>query len=281
MLRAGVVVLKFHKEIVSALATAAMPLGLNFASGRGAALFYGQLAGAAWPGILASGACFSLLLVLFQRHPAWEWGKCAVWLLSTLRLILAAALLLEAAHIGALVLPLHRAGAYAAAFAALLCAAVVLGGRNWVRNLNAVYGILLAAFMCLLQLAPDARPAMRMAVELKLGNCIPAALLLGLCHGALSACMAGPGFIISARSSALAGLLYTLLLGLSNAVFITRNPALLRLKDPFAALASGWGTVGFCLCALIIFLGCIAALSGILYGSVSERKCRNSGKNRC
>lgn len=273
--------MKIHKELVPALGTAALPLGLHFASGRAGAFFYAQMAGASWLGILMSGCCFALALHLFARCSRREWGRGARCILAVLRLCLAAMLLRQSAHIGALVLPLHRAGAYAAAFAGLVCAAVVFSGRRRVMHLNAAYGVFLAVFLCLLRFAPDAKPAMHMAVELRLGGCIPAALLLGICHGALSACMAAGGFVSAGRSAVLAGFLYTLLLALGNAVFTGRNPALLRLKDPFAALASGWGTAGFWLCALIIFLGVIAALSGILYGSVSEQKCRNSGKNRC
>jgi hypothetical protein len=177
-----------------------------------------------------------------------------------------------------LVLPLQHAGLYAVCFAILLCMAVVLSGRSFVLGLGTAYGLCLALFLCVLQFAQDAKPLMHCAVELRLDGCIPAALLLGICHGALSAFVAAP---LCTSKPACTGLLYTLLLSLSNIVFMRRDPMLLRLKTPFAALSAGWGRAGFYLSALLIFLGCIAALSGILCGSVSERKCRNFSKNRC
>lgn len=257
---------------------------MDFATGRSAAFFFAQTDRASWLGVLASGLIFALCMIFAGR--AWANENGWIRLLSAIVRMGAACLLtVRAAHIGALALPVQHGEIYGAGLALLLAAAVVLTGRRAVLGLGGIYGLCLAAYMVALQFAPDVKSALHCALELRLGNSVPAALLLALSYGALCGCIASgaavEGCVQPSRSGVAAGICHALLLALANAVFVRHEPILLRMSLPFTALASGWGRTGFFLSALLCFLGCTAALSAILLGCVSKRKSRFSDENRC
>ena len=285
-----------HREtLLRAAAIAATALGLDIASGRALAAFYAQTAQASWIGVLFSGLCFGLamgaLARLARRMGAGSLrmllrrlgcGKAASALYG---LILFAALCMavgEAAHVGALVLPVKRAGLYGALIALLAAVGIVLSGREVVQGLGAAFlGCLLAYMAFLLWLAELPQDSLNYGLELKLENNVWAALLLALVHAAVAASVSasaavklGSSGVQTLRLGMYSGLIYTLVLGLGNGVLLAQKPIVLRLKTPFTALCCAWGSAGFYMGAAVIYMGCIAAMTGILYGSIPKRKCR-------
>lgn len=288
--------MKKREEFARAVSVVAAALGLDVASGRAMAAFYAQTAGASWIGVAFAGLFFGtmtgLLYALMRRSGALSLpallqrlcgggsGRVILALYGLILLSCASMAAGEAAHIGALVLPVHHAGIYAALAAVMLSAAAALSGRRVLQALGAVFlGSLAMCMIALLFFARLPMEEVRFGIELKLENNVPAALLLALLHSAVGLCISSGaavdrGNMHPGRFGMYAGVLYAAVLGLGNAVLQMKQPVLMRLQMPYVALSSAWGSAGFYLSAALIYLGSITALTGMIYGCIPKRKSR-------
>ena len=283
--------MKARNDFFCALAMSGAALGLEGASGRAIAMFYGQTADAGWLGILLSALLFGAAAALICDRGRWLQLRQSFLIrgLQGLFLLGAACMLLrEAWHIGQLALPLHRAGLYGVLGALFLAAAAALSGQQGRRMHCCVFACMLAACLAaLLFFGRMPEPARSYGLQLRLGNFLPGALLLALAHTAvgvfLSVGMAPPraANCHPVRLGIFSSLIYGTLLSLGKGIFSRHEPMLLRLRCPFAALAAGWGKAGFYLICMLIFLGCTAGLSAILCAVIPKRKSPNFGENRC
>lgn len=267
----------------AALAAIGAAAGTGFASGRALTGFFTQLGGLSWLGVIAAAATFGLLcggcVRLAVRANAGSLAALArrtlpggvMRVLGLLHGLLMAstalAMLLTAARLGGLALPLRRAALWGMGLALLLglCAE---RGRPAAGLVLLVLG---AAFYG--GLALDGRPPrthFRGEVELLLGGSLPAALGLALCHGALNACVAADavarfsGGTSPTRTGVLCGGGMGLLLLLGNAALTRGGEALMAQSLPLVLLAARWGLVGFWLCCGFGFLCAAATLSAAL-----------------
>ena len=284
--------MKARQELGYALSIAGTALGLEIASGRAIAMFYAQMAGAGWLGVVFSALLFGTAVSALGFYAQRGRGEKAGLLISVLyALFLLAAggmLLAEAWHIGRLSLPLRRAGLVAVLFALLPASASALSGEQGRRLPGSIFAVLLG--LCLAALLAFGRmpeEPRHYAAQLRLGDSIPAALLLAPVHACTGIGLSA-GMVLRqgavgrpARLGMLSALIYGGLIVLGNGIFSRQEPLLLRLRYPFAALAAGWGKAGFYLICLLIFSGCVAGLSAILCAVIPKRKSRNFGENRC
>ena len=270
-----------------ALAAIGAAAGTAFASGRALAGFFAQLGALSWLGVCAASAVFGALcggcarlairanapsLAALCRRALSRGASRAVGLLhGLLTAMTALAMLLTAARLGELALPVQN-GAFWGMGLALAVALLMQVGRE--RGLPAMGAALLvfgAAFYG--GLALDARAPrvnLRGEVELLLGGNLPAALGLALCHGALNACLAADAVarfsagVSPARVGALCGAGMGLILLLGNAALLRGGALLLAQALPVVLLAARWGLFGFWLCVGFGFLCAASTLAAAL-----------------
>lgn len=277
-------------DFFAALTITAAGTGLGFASGRTQAVFCAQTVGASWLGAAVAGLAFGLLAAMvvhlkrrtgaerfpgvYRRLLGCHAGKL-IGALYVLALSVAAALLLfSAAKVGALVLPGRHAGA-SGALAALLLAALLAGlGEGALRIVGGAYLLLLLCLEVALwrfAVPPDAA-RLHFAVDLRLRDCSAGAAALGLLMACMSTALSA-GVAVRASGSRTSpggvglwcGLMFLLVNLAGNAALQRQADELLCLRTPFVALAAGWGSAGFYICAGMIFLGALTALAGIVY----------------
>lgn len=277
-------------------------LGLDFLSGRAPSVFYGQMGGASWLGVVVSalffGAAMGMLARLARRSGAESPAQllrrvpgswldrpiAALW--CAFALTAACMLAAEAGHIAALVLPVHHARAMGAAAALLAGIAMAASGREIqarAGGLLVLLALLFEAWLLLHGGAPDAS-LLRYEVELRLRDRPAAAVIFALLHGAVCACLCAgmqlrlaDGRVRALRQGLYAGAIMLALLAGANAVLQAGKPQLLALRQPFTALASRWGSGGFCLSAALIFgadvLGIAAIAGGFAAAKSPGKRC--------
>ena len=287
------------REICAAAAAAAAAFGPDLASGRGIAAFYAQTGKCSWAGVAASGVLMALLtggcVHLAHRSGTYALplaasrcaGRSAGAVIAFLyRIFLVSALCIlavEAGHMGALALPLQNGAAWGIGLALALAGAAAFSGEEILRRLGMLMCAFMLLFECLLLFCgclPDGAQ-LRYAVVLKLQDNLPAALVFALLRTAAGFCISAGMAVRLAGSAAqplrmglLAGGWYMLLLGCGNAVLRNENDRLLALEYPFAALAGGWGSTGFYLCATVVFLSAAVGMAAILSALASVRNAR-------
>ena len=292
--------MKDRKSLGAALALVGTALGLDYATGRPAAFFYAQLGAAGWAGIAFSGMVFGgatgLLCALVRRMGVRDIGMllrsmgCGQLVFGLYMLALGAMgcmLASEAGHIAALALPVRHARLYGTLLALTASAAIALGRGGWMRIPGVFYALALAGFEAALLFFPGkADAALHHGAVLRLENCVPAALALAALHTAVGLCLAagaaaelaGSG-VRPLRLGLLCGGIYAFLLRGGTAVLQASEPAALRLKLPFTALASGWGAAGFWLSAGLVFLGSVCGLTAVLRAMILNINAGISSKN--
>lgn len=285
------------RELRAGIALSAMALGTNFASGRSLAAFYAQLGETSWLGIAVSTLIFGAfmgmiarlarrcgarsMLEVLKRAPGGGFG----WMVMALYLLIAAGgicmMMASAAHIGALMLPMRHAGAYAASLCLLLSAAAAFRGVKAMRMLGGMFYVCGLLFVVLLLFSgklPDGA-LVNWALDLRLRNNVCAALLFALLHASTMVCMAAGAAVRMTdgrvRPGALGlwsgGALF-LLLALGNAALRVRADEMLVLRLPFVALSSGWGLAGFYMSGCMIFLAAVCSASALLFAVIPQHK---------
>lgn len=291
-------VMREKREYRAALAIVAVALGADFVSGRVLAAFYAQLARASWLGIAVSALLFGGFTALFsrlarrtgarnmlevlRRVPGGGMGRAVEGLYLAILAGGVCMMVSSAAHVGALALPLRHGSLYAAALCVLLSAALAACGGRAVRLLGGAFLICAAGFVAALLLwgnLPDAA-LMRWALDLRLEDSWIAALVFALLHASAGVCLS-VGTAVRLTDGRMrprilglwTGIVYFLLLALGNAVLRVNVREILALKLPFVALAAGWGSRGFYISALMIFLADVTTVTGILYAVFPKHKC--------
>lgn len=286
------------REYRAALAIVAVALGTDFMSGRALAAFYAQLARASWLGIAVSALLFGGFTALFsrlarrtgarnmlevlRRFPGGGMGRVVEGLYLAILAGGMGMMVSSAAHVGALTLPSQHGSLYAAALCVLLSGTLAACGARGLLLLGGAFAICAAGFVAALLLwgnLPDAA-LMRWALDLRLEDSWIAAALFALLHASAGVCLsAGTAVRLTdgrMRPHVLGlwtGVVYFLLLALGNAVLRINVREILALKLPFVALAAGWGSRGFYISALMIFLADVTTATGILYAVFPKHKC--------
>jgi len=293
----------FKRDAQSALAAVAVAMGLDYVSGRALAAFYAQTGEASWLGVVLSGVLFGLLTgavsqlarrtgsgnlrMLLCRIPGGGVGNF-VWIMYCMLLAAAGCMLLgEAAHAGALMLPVMHAGVIAAAFAFFLAGALALSGKGVLRRCGSIFVLLLLGFeLAMLFFGKQPEAKLLYEIELKLrGSCL-AAVVFAMLHTAVCVCVSAgvvvyftEGSTRPARLGAFAGAAMLILLLAGNAALQASGAKILALKLPFVALGAGWGSAGFYFNGVMIIIASVLSLAGILQGFLPAAERRNMAKN--
>ena len=301
----AVVFMEKYREARAALAVAAAAVSVDFAAGREIAAFYAQMAGASWLGAVISGLFFGFftamlarvarqnragnIFELFLKTPggATGWISCALY--AGILLAAGWTLVSAAARLGALALPLHRAPLFGAAFALLAAAWIALRGAGSLRAVGAAFIGLFALYeLALLLFARlDKLPGMLFVLELKLGGSWIAALGLALIHSAMCLCLSA-GVVVRmagedvrpARLGLWSGGIFLALVLLGNAALRNQMDELLALEVPFVALASCWGSAGFWISAIGMYLAAVTSLSALICSLLPGKWMLNSKNSR-
>ena len=287
-------------EFRGALCVVATALGTDFATGRTLSTFYAQLGEASWLGVAFAGLAFGFFTTmishlarragadsvpaLLRRMPGGPMGRGVGALYALIAFLAVCALTAAAGHAGALTLPMRNAGFWSGATALLAALSVALAGRRAM----ALAGGTFLGFMGLFELGllffsrPPGEALLRFELELRLRNHLGAALGLALLHASVCACVCAgatarlaEGRVRPLRLGMWSGGLFFLLLAGGNAVLAAQSEQLLALRLPFVALASGWGTAGFYLSALLSYLAAVVSLAGVAYGLIPRKMMLN------
>lgn len=252
----------------AALAALGAVAGTGYASGQALVSFFAQTGAASWAGIAVAAAVFGVLTGLCARLAVRSGAadfatlcrrslpRSAARLVGILHGLLmaavAAVMLVNAARLAALMLPLRHAALWGMGLALALALLINAGGRRAWPWLGLMIVLIGAAYYG--GLALDPRPPrlnFRGEVALRLAGNLPAAALLALCYAALNACVAAD---VIARCSPCArparlglccGAGLGLMLALAEAALLPGGEALLIQKLPFVLLAARWGLFGF------------------------------------
>ena len=285
-------------DFSAALAVTAAGTGLGFASGRIQAVFCAQTARASWIGAVVAGLAFGLLMAMiahlkrrtgaarfpgvYRRLLGCHAGEL-IGALYVIALGIAGLLLLaSAAKVGALALPQRNAGIIGA-LASLMLAALIAGlGEGALKAVGGGYVLLLMLLEAALWLLARELDAAKLqfAVDLRLRDSVPGAIVLGLLSACMSTALSAGVAVRTAGSRTspsgmglFCGLLFMLVNLAGNAALQRQREEVLSLRTPFVALAAGWGTAGFYICAGMIFLGASVALAGILLSLLRRKRC--------
>lgn len=274
-------------SVRSALAAIGAASGTAFASGRAIVGYFAQLGGLSWLAIGVAAAAFGLLTGLcvrlavranadsfaaLCRRSLGRGTARALGLLHGLLMAVAAlTMLLWAARLGALTLPLKQSAAWGMGLSLLLAALLNRRKGCWTPAIGLALGVVGAAFYSALALDPrPPRLNFRGEVVLALDGNPAAALALSLSHAALSAYLAANAaarFSVGAspgRVGVLCGGGMALVLLAGNAALGRGGEALFAQALPLVLLAARWGIAGFWLCAGYGFCCATATLAAAL-----------------
>lgn len=277
-------------ESRAALAVMAAVAGTGYASGRELTLFFAQLGWASWVSVALSAVFFALMIWLSARcaegagegfaaalrRPKPGAGRALNLLRALLLALTAAVMLLGAARLGALALPVARGALWGAGIALALALLINLGALRALPWLGMTALGAGAAFYA--ALAVDPRPVrtyLAADAELALEGSLPAAALLALLYAALNAAVAG--FVVARFAGACphrgwlgarCGALLALVLLCANAALERGGRALLGQALPVVLLAARWGLPGFWMCTAFGFLCIVCTLSAALGGLI-------------
>lgn len=281
--------MKIRGEWPAAVSAVAAAAGVSLASGRQAVVFFAQMQGASWIGVLTASALFGALCGLVARAAAQtgsgsfvdvcartlsgRWGMAVGMLYGLIMALAAAAMLAESGRLAELALPLHNAYWMGVVLSLGLASALCIRGmRGWGAASLALCGMFYAA------LALDLRPVRiygNYETELRLSGSVLAAMLMGALHAALSGSMAaGSAASGGARSpvrlALSSGAMMLAVLAAANAALLRGGEKLLSQALPTVVLAARWGKAGFYGCILVKWMCAVATLSAAL-GALTGR----------
>lgn len=291
-----------RKETGAAMTIAAAALGPDFVSGRALVTFYAQTAAASWLGVVTAGVVFGLFTwqtalqaqrtgtgdvpSLLRRTPGGAAGRFIGVLYLLLMLGAASMFLQDAAHAGALLLPVDSAALLVSAFVLALAAILLLSDGKQLCRLGVCTVLCLLIFELLLFFVPDPPEVLYYELELRLHGNRAAAVLFALMHTAVGACISAGitvrftgGGTHPLRMGIYAGMCFAGLLAAGNAVLQMKGDELMALQQPFAALGGGWGSAGYGVCAVLMMAAAIVGMAGVLHGLPGIAKLRNAAKN--
>lgn len=278
------------------MALVAAALGIDFVSGRALATFYAQMGDVSWAGIALSGVLYGLMIAqvvrlsrrcgaqsageFLNRLPGGGMGKGTYLLYICIMLLAAGMLVCSAGEMGALVLPVHRAGLLGGALAVLAACIIAFAGGEVLQRIGGTLILLMLVFELALLMFAQLPDAPHYEIELRLQNNWYAALGFALLHTAACLCLSAGlavklsgGRIRAGRMGMCAGVVFSLMLTAGNGVLMARDERILALKLPFVALSADWGGVGFYLNTGMSWLFCVFSLAGLIYGFLPVR-CR-------
>lgn len=259
----------------AALSAMAALSGVGLASGRELVLFFAQLKGAAWAGVLAACALFGALTALIAARGGACHGQGGLERLAeALRLLFAALasafMLTRLGELGAMTLPVRHSYLFGAGFG--LLGALIAGwtGLKWPLGLLLTLG--LSGFY--MASALDGRPPrihLRGETTFALADSMAAALLLAAAYAAMNACAAGwslrdvrQGAVRPAALGIKAAALMAVVLIPGCAALARGGDMVLIQPMPWVVLSARWGLAGFWLCAAITALCALSTLSAAL-----------------
>ena len=269
----------------AALSAMAAISGVGLASGRELVLFFAQMKGAAWAGVLAACALLGGMAALIAaRGEACRARGGAERVAEVLRLSFAALasafMLTRLGELGALTLPVRHGYLFGAGFGLLVALAASWTGIGW--PLGLMMTVALSGFYAANAL--DARPArIRLTGEttFALADSLPAALMLATAYAAMNACAAAWSLRRVRQGAVRPAALGMKAAALLAVVLVPGCAALLRAGDdvliqpmPWVVLSARWGLAGFWLCAGIGALCAASTLSAAL-GLLTSRLARD------
>lgn len=293
----GGVGLRINREWNAAISAVAATAGVCFASGRRLAMFFSQMKGASWLGVLTASALFGALCGWLadtaaqtagrgfsetcRRAIHGKWRKAVLGLYAALMLLVCAVMLAEAGKLAELTLSVRHAywiGLLAAM--AMACTLCILEARGWNAVTLALCGIFYAG------LALDPRSVQiygNYETELRLAGSVPAAVSLGTLYAMLGASVAADraasdGDVRPAKFAVCTGGLMLVLLTAANAALLKGGDRLLSQALPMVVLAARWGKVGFYGCIAVKWMCAVATLSAAL--RALTEKCASARKRR-
>lgn len=265
----------------AALSVMAAIAGVGLSSGRELVLFFAQMKGAAWAGVLTACALFGVL----TAFAAARGGVCRARgglerAAEALRLLFAALvsafMLARLGEVGALTLPVRHGYLFGAGFGLLAALALGWMGAGWPLGLPVTLG--LSAFY--IASALDGRPArihLRGETEFALAGSMAAALSLAAAYAAMNAVAAAWGLRGARQGTVRPAALGAKSAALMAAVLVPGCVALMRAGDvvliqrlPWVVLSARWGIVGFWMCAGLTALCAVSTLSAAL-GLLTDR----------
>ena len=267
----------------SALAIVAAIIGAGFASGREIMTFFSEMGAASWLGVAIACALSGGIVAMLARLGAHTGAKSfpgrfgalmgqacedAMHLSHGLLMAILAAVMLSAGgELGALVLPLHGAR-YIGMALTLACGLLAARGGALARLGGAMFPCI---FLFFAALALDGRNV-DASVYAQNAHAIysgaPLAALLGAVYAALNLSLAGGVVLLNPAQPRKVGLYTALLLA---ALLLPANVALLRHREtlqfvamPSVVLAARWGSAGFYLCALCMYLSVVSTMAAAI-----------------
>lgn len=293
----GGVGLRINREWNTAISAVAATAGVCFASGRRLAMFFSQMKGASWLGVLTASMLFGALCGWLadtaaqadsrgfsqtcRRVLRGKWRKAVLGLYGALMLLVSAVMLAETGKLAELTLPVRHAywiGLLAAM--AMACTLCILKARGW----NAVTLALCGAFYAGLALDPRSVQIYgNYETELRLAGSVPAAVSLGALYAMLGASVAADraasdGDVRPVKLAVCTGGLMLVLLTAANAALLKGGDRLLSQAFPMVVLAARWGKVGFYGCIAVKWMCAVATLSAAL--RALTEKCASARKRR-
>lgn len=270
----------------AALGAMAAVAGVGLASGREMVLFFAQMKGTAWMGVLCACALFGSMTAFITAQgegcrPRGGLAKAAEVLRLLFAAIISAFMLVGLGETGALTLPVRHAYLFGACFGLLFALAV-----RWTR-VHWPLGLLLTLALSIFYAANalDGRPPrlhLRGATEFALADSVPAALSLSSVYAAMNAAAAGWCLRGVRQGTVRPAALGLKAAALMAAVLIPGVIALLRAGDPvliqpmpWVVLSARWGLAGFWLCAGLNALCAGSTLScamGLLLDRLREER---------
>lgn len=250
--------------------------GVGLASGRALALFFAQMKGASWAGILAASALFGTMVYCSSRRGAVSFSAPSALerTCAALRLLLAsltaACMLARLGEVGALTLPLRHSYAFGAAFGLLIAFALTRLRAKWPLGLLTV--VYAGGFFAACAIDPRAARVHDLPyTDFTLAGHLPAALSFAAVYAALNACAADwvpKGMTMKrAELSIMSGATLGGLLCLANLALQRGGDAVIAHPKPWVVLSARWGLPGFWLCALfeaICEVGTLSAAFNVL-----------------
>lgn len=273
------------KELRGACAVNAAVLGATFVSGREAAVFFAGAGWASWFAVAAAGIVFGVFMgmicrfavdtgardmpEIFRRKMDERCGDAVGMVHALLMLMMGAAALTTAGELGMLSLGGDRPYLIGAGLAVAAAALAAISGIRPLRVMGLVIVPVCAVFF--ISLALDRRPAAAeaylqaeyMGIE---GN-VPAAVIMGAMYASLKAAMACGAAALNSRGvvpwkfGTACGVIMGIIACGANWALQAAGQGVWALNLPMVVLAARWGSAGYYICILVMWLGTAAVLA--------------------
>lgn len=277
--------------------------GSSFGSGQEIILFFSQLGGAAWLGMLLAALLMALMTGmilricqhtgadnfpdLFRRAAGQKCGNGIGLLYGLLMACTAAIMLKTCGELGALTLPVKNGYLQGMTLALMLAIIIALSPLKCLALLGAV--ALLSTILFYTALAMDVRPIhtpMRIETVLRLKNNYWAMGIFALLHACLNIAIAAPTLTGASRlrphpgkCASLTGGMMLICLFCGHAALLRGGQSLFGQSLPMVILAARWGIPGFWISAGFMYLCALCTLSACMRGLTGQLlKCQSRSR---